>query len=313
MINASFDAARGRQAAISRVYQYDTGQRLRLHGLPSQGEMTDMDELLYDPERFGGNRPVVASVLVQYGYEWSERTEDYAAIPQEDGTWMVDIPDEFLKLTDPVHIYVYVFHGEKKIYEGDGATQEDDVYLIRGRTMYEGVFTPIARPAPRNTATQAELEQWAARTGENGDVVAALSEAEAAIEYARAQKEAALAAAAALDPQNADVQVRPVLLAQEAAQEAEEKLQALVSIAGRWEKLLIETATLAPGASPDAAVTTANGKKKITLCLPKGDKGDKGDKGATGPADMTISAELIDYGDGNVRYKMNITLSEEDE
>ena len=46
MIEASFEAQRGRGASVSGAYQYDSGQRLRMYGLPSPGELAQMDELL---------------------------------------------------------------------------------------------------------------------------------------------------------------------------------------------------------------------------------------------------------------------------
>lgn len=308
MIEASFDAVRSRKAAVSRIYQYDTGQKLRLHGLPSQGELTDMDELLYDPSLPEGSRPVVASALVQYGYEWSERSEDYAAIPQEDGTWVVDLPDEYLSRADPVHMYVYVYHGEINI-----GTEEDEDYLIRGRTIYEGVFTPIARPAPSNTATPEQLERWEALTSPGGDVYEALAAVEAANENAQEQAAAALAAAAMLDPENADVTLRPIPAAQAAQENAEEAYELLRVTAGGWERLQVTVTTLAPGADPTAAVTTEGTRRRITLGVPKGETGDKGPTGARGPKDITITAEQKTYGNDDVRYLMRIRRNEEDE
>ena len=35
MIEASFEQATHKSAAIGGIYQYDTGQRLRMHGLPT--------------------------------------------------------------------------------------------------------------------------------------------------------------------------------------------------------------------------------------------------------------------------------------
>ena len=46
MIEASFEQGRGRSAAVSGAYQYDTGQRLRLRGLPSPSELLERDALL---------------------------------------------------------------------------------------------------------------------------------------------------------------------------------------------------------------------------------------------------------------------------
>ena len=46
MIEASFEQGRGRSAAVSGAYQYDTGQRLRMYGLPGPDELAQRDELL---------------------------------------------------------------------------------------------------------------------------------------------------------------------------------------------------------------------------------------------------------------------------
>ena len=42
MIDASFDR-HSRSAAVSGIYQYDTGQRMRLRGLPSPEELLEKD------------------------------------------------------------------------------------------------------------------------------------------------------------------------------------------------------------------------------------------------------------------------------
>ena len=46
MIAASVDAQRSREAAISGTYQYDTGQRIRMYGLPAPDELSQMDDFL---------------------------------------------------------------------------------------------------------------------------------------------------------------------------------------------------------------------------------------------------------------------------
>ncbi|MBQ2991329.1 MAG: hypothetical protein IJD60_08590 [Clostridia bacterium] len=292
MINASFDAALGRRASISRIYQYDTGQRLRLHGLPSQGELTEMDELVYDPALGQESRPAVASVLVQYGYEWDEKTEDRTALPEADGTWIAEIPDEYLTRTDPVHLYVHVFHGERTADAGG-----EEMLIMRGRTLYEGVFTPIARPAPNNIATPEQIAQWESRTGANGDVTLVLADAKAAAERAAAAKERALAAAAALDRENEDVAEKPITEALQAAQDADRARETLAEVTDGWDALLVETEKLAPGAAPTAAVSMEGRKKKLTFGLPQGETGDKGEKGDTGPADITITSEVMGTAD----------------
>ena len=46
MINASFNSGKTRATAISGAYQYDTGQRLVMHGLPSPEEFSGEDDFL---------------------------------------------------------------------------------------------------------------------------------------------------------------------------------------------------------------------------------------------------------------------------
>ena len=54
MIEASFEQGRGRSAAVSGAYQYDTGQRIRMHGLPGPEELArrDMDDPPITPENY---------------------------------------------------------------------------------------------------------------------------------------------------------------------------------------------------------------------------------------------------------------------
>lgn len=67
MIDAIFDR-HSRSAAVSGVYQYDTGQRLRLRGLPSPDEMLERDTLLSGEE-----------VTVQAQFRLRRRQPDRAA------------------------------------------------------------------------------------------------------------------------------------------------------------------------------------------------------------------------------------------
>ena len=59
MIEASFEQATHKSAAIGGIYQYDTGQRLRMHGLPTPEELAEMDDFLVGD---------AVTVQAQYGY-----------------------------------------------------------------------------------------------------------------------------------------------------------------------------------------------------------------------------------------------------
>ena len=63
MIEASFEQGRGRSAAVSGAYQYDTGQRIRMHGLPGPEELARRDEMLSGE---------LVAVQAQFGYEGDE-------------------------------------------------------------------------------------------------------------------------------------------------------------------------------------------------------------------------------------------------
>jgi len=137
VILASFD--RMKSAAVCGAYQYDTGQRLVMHGLPSPGEMAEMDELL------SGD---LVTVQAQFSYEGDSQAQMRLAMWDEArGTWICDVPDEYLTRHREVHVYVYLYYGAD-------ATGE------RAQTAYEATFRPISRPAPEGTVTGEQLEQW---------------------------------------------------------------------------------------------------------------------------------------------------------
>ena len=98
MIEASFHSTQNHSAAVSGAYQYDTGQRLRMHGLPSPDELSGRDDFL------SGD---IVSVQAQYGYEGDTQTEARIALyDEETGTWVADIPDIYMTRRTPVHVYV---------------------------------------------------------------------------------------------------------------------------------------------------------------------------------------------------------------
>ncbi len=252
MIEASFERC-GRQAAVSGAYQYDTGQRLRMHGLPGPDELLDRDELLSGE---------AVTVQVQFAYEGDSQTEPRLAEWDEGrGAWIAAIPDDYLTRSENVRVYVEVYYGE------------DDTGG-RTKTMYEGVFRPISRPASFGTVTQEQLEAWAAMEAE---IELSLVSAQTAMQNAhdRAQsaqtaETAALAAAARADE------------AADTAQAAAETLADTVQMLGR---MAVRTVRLPAGA--EATATLEGGV--LTYGIPRGADGAKGETGDTGPADITLS------------------------
>ena len=81
MIEASFEPAKSRSAAVSGAYQYDTGQRLRMLGLPSPEEFLEMDELLAEDSEM--------TVRVQFAFVGDSQTEERSA--EYDGTAWVKL------------------------------------------------------------------------------------------------------------------------------------------------------------------------------------------------------------------------------
>ena len=139
MIEAYFDSKMGRTALITGAYQYDTGQRLRLSGLPSPEELAEMDDML------SGD---VVTVAVHYSRAGD--TQSVATLATYDdyrGAWLAGIPDEYLTRHVAVNVQVHTYYGN------DGEQE-------RGKTMYEGTFVPIRRAAPLNTVSDDQIRQW---------------------------------------------------------------------------------------------------------------------------------------------------------
>ena len=132
MIEASFEAQRGRGAMVSGAYQYDSGQRLRMYGLPSPEELAQMDELLSGEE---------VTVQAQYSFKGDTQSEMRVAFYEPDlAAWIAEIPNVYLTRSAPVFVHVYVVYGASDS-------------LSRAKTCYEAVFTPIGRPAPSSQVT----------------------------------------------------------------------------------------------------------------------------------------------------------------
>ena len=252
MIEANFELRTHKSAAIAGIYQYDTGQRLRMRGLPTPDELAEMDDFLTGD---------VATVQAQYGYAGDSQTETrIASFDAETGCWMADIPDVYLKRSGAVKVFVYVSYGAT-----DGES--------RAKTCYEGSFTPISRPAPSTQVTPSQGNAWDALVTEINltlsKINTAISEANAATEGAKTQTEAtqkAVQAANAQAQRLADMDIR--------AQAREYGSGSTAQMADSGGKLVLTLGIERgkPGAKGD-----------------KGEKGDRGDKGDTGPAGVTFS------------------------
>lgn len=253
MIEASFEQGRGRSAAVSGAYQYDTGQRLRLRGLPSPDEMLERDALLSGE---------AATVQAQFAYEGDSQTEPrLAAWDDELLAWLVDIPDAYLTRSETVRVYVEVYYGAD---ENGGRT----------KTMYEGVFKPISRPASLGTATDDQLSAWETLSAE---VDLVLSTAGPAQQNAVSQAESAIAAANAAAASAGH--------AREAASGTQAATDAFSATAGALGGMTVRAVTLAAGESATAELAG----NVLTVGIPRGAYGPKGETGDTGPADITLS------------------------
>lgn len=252
MIDASFDR-HSRSAAVSGIYQYDTGQRMRLRGLPSPEELLEKDALL------SGNE---VTVQAQFAYEGDSQTEPrLAAWDDELQAWLVDIPDAYLTRSETVRVFVEVYYGAD---ENGGRT----------KTMYEGVFKPISRPASNDTATDGQLAAWDTLAAE---VDLVLSTSGPAQQNAVSQAESAISAANTAQA-SADN-------AREAERNTQSATDALAAMAGTLGGMTVRTVTLAAGSTATAALAG----NVLTVGVPRGADGAKGETGDTGPADITLS------------------------
>lgn len=171
MIEASFDINKTSSASVAGAVQYDSGQRLRLHGLPTPEELAERDDFL------SGD---VVSVQVQYAYEGDSQTETrVATYDEENDVWVADVPNAYLLKHYPVGFFVYVGYGTSET-------------TARSKTMYTGSFTPSSRPAPSGQVTPDQLNAWDALVAE---VNLALSNTNTAISNANGAAAIAIAAA----------------------------------------------------------------------------------------------------------------------
>lgn len=240
MMEASFDAGRGALAAIGGAYQYDTGQRLRMHGLPGPKELAAADEFLSGE---------AVAVQAQFGYLGDEQSEPrLAQYDAQTGVWLVDVPDAYLTRQEAVNVYVYVMHGADETHS-------------RAKTMYQGCFTPIGRPAPAATVTPDQLNAWDVLVEEVNQTIAKANTAAGGANAAAAQ-------------------------ATEAAQAAHTAANAANAAGSAWGNAQAQAQTLAPGSEATVSLGEEAGVKVITFGVPRGEKGEKGD---TGPAGVTFT------------------------
>ena len=257
MITASFDERRS--AAVAGAYQYDTGQRLRMFGLPSPEELAQRDDFLSGDQ---------VAVQAQYGYVGDSQTETrLCSFEAETGAWMAAVPDSYLQRHEDVHVYVYVSYGQ---------TEEAG----RAKTCYEAVFRPISRPAPGNAVTPEQLNAWDALVQEINLTISemntAVSGANASAEQAHEGAQKAEAAAAA---------------ANDAAQRAGAAGETLTRA---WQEAQVSAVTLEPGENATVSLSETDGVKHLTYGIPRGadgEKGEQGEKGDTGPAGVTFTLE----------------------
>ena len=252
MIEASF--GRDRSALASGAYQYDTGQRLRIHGLPSPQELAREDDFL------SGD---VATVQVHFGIKEDSQTEARLALwDEQESCYLAAIPDAYLQKSESVYAYVYVSYGLDE--DGNGRT----------KTMYELTFRPIARPAPNNVVTDDQWEAWASKKEELELTLDTLGTATAGLETAISDTEAAALAAS-----------QGAKSAYDAQCEAEAAAALFEAQGTRWEGMTVRTASLSAGAEATVTLT----QNVLTYGLPRGATGAKGDTGDTGPADIALS------------------------
>ena len=286
MIHASFDDRSHKSAAIAGIYQYDTGQRLKMHGLPSPRELAERDDFL------SGD---AVTVQAQYGFVGDSQTETrMASYDEGSGCWTADIPDIYLTRSSTVKVFVYVGYGAA---EGAG----------RSKTCYEGSFTPVSRPAPGTQVTPEQTNAWDALVAEVNLTLAkmntATSGANAAAETANVAAKAADKAAGGAESaaKTAGDAAGSASSAAEAANQAAKAANTAAAGANtqaeHLQSMVVQAATREYGSGSTASLTDDGEKKVLSLGLErgmpgrdgaKGDKGEKGDKGDTGTAGVTF-------------------------
>lgn len=249
MIHASFDELNS-TAAISGAVQYDTGQRLKISGLPSPDTLGETDDFL------SGD---LVTVQAHFSYEGDAQAQMRLVQWDENHLcWFANVPDEYLTRHEKVNVFVVISHGAND--EGS-----------RNKTRYTGAFTPLARPAPNNVVSEEQLERWNELKVE---VDLAIDSTRTAGNNAQAKVEGTYAAA--------EDAAEAAQMAQDAAEEANEAKDKLVAVDAMWA-----ATDATQNAGSEAGATLVN--NKLTFTLPTGAQGGKGATGNTGPADIELS------------------------
>lgn len=257
MITASFDERRS--AAVAGAYQYDTGQRLRMFGLPTPKELAEKDDFL------SGD---MVTVQAQYAFVGDSQTETRLCTFEETcGAWVAAVPDSYLMHHEDVHVYVYVSYGQS---EEAG----------RAKTCYEAVFRPISRPAPGDAVTPDQLNAWDALVQE---INLTLSQVNTAASNANAE---AAQAHTAAEKANA--------AAQAASDAAKSAGKAGETVTRAWMEATASAVALEPDEAPTVTLSEEDGVKRLLYGIPRGANGadgPQGPKGDTGPAGVTFTLE----------------------
>lgn len=274
MIHASFDDRSHKSAAIAGIYQYDTGQRLRMHGLPTPQELAERDDFL------SGD---VVTVQAQYGFIGDSQTETrLASYEEESGCWTADIPDIYLTRSSTVKVFVYVGYGAA---EGMG----------RSKTCYEGSFTPISRPAPGTQVTPGQTNAWDQLVAEVNLTLAkmntATSNTNAATEGANRATEAANTAA-----ENAD---KATESAQQAAKSANDAAAGANSAAANANEQAESANLAAQNANNAAASASAQAGAAANAATSANNAAASAAAQASHLQNMVVTAETREYGSGS--------------
>lgn len=251
MLEAIFDRS-SRSAAVRGAYQYDTGQRMRMNGLPSPDELLEQDDML------SGDG---VAVQVQFAFEGESQTEPRLAVWDEGRcVWTADVPDKFLTRSEPVRVFVEVYYGEDDSGE-------------RTKTMYEGVFRPIGRPASSDTVTEEQLAAWGTLEAE---VTLGISNADAASALALSSADGALAGA-----QTAKTAAEA---ADAAGETATESKTALAAVAALFSGIRVTAESGAAGTEATAQILPG----EMIMVIPAGADGANGGPGEDGPTDISF-------------------------
>ena len=253
MIQASFGRTT-RAASIAGAYQYDTGQRLAMHGLPAPEAFSAEDDFL------SGD---LAVVEVHFSRAGDSQAEMRLGIWDADRQiWLAAVPDEYLTASEEIQVHVYVSHG----------TLDEQT---RARTAYEGVFTPIARPAPLGVSTPEQEAEWAAKAGEIELALAACANAQKnALSGVESTNLAALRAQ------------KPAENAEAAAQAAKTQTQLLETEGLIWQRATFTVSDLAPGSGATVSLTRVGSTPHFEFGIPRGANGTPGMQGEDGPTDV---------------------------